>query len=123
MTWNVISPDLTTNDKEKQKQGESGGLTMDATGAENHTTILVIEPSSQEQNVLWVGTDDGRVHITRNGGTSWSDISKNIPGLPAGSWIAQIKASNKNKGEALLIANDYRPVSYTHLTLPTIHLV
>ena len=113
LTWEVISPDLTTNDPEKQKQGESGGLTMDATGAENHTTILVIEPTPLEKNVLWVGTDDGRVHITQNAGATWADLSKNIPGLPEGSWIAQIKASNKNKGEALLIANDYRRFNYT----------
>ncbi len=113
LTWSIISGDLTTNDKEKQKQGESGGLTMDATGAENHCTILVVEPSMVEKDVLWVGTDDGRVHITQNGGETWVDVSKNIPELPSGSWIAQIKASNKNKGEALLIANDYRRFNYT----------
>ncbi len=112
-TWTVISPDLTTNDPEKQKQSESGGLTMDATGAENHCTILVIEPSVVENNMLWVGTDDGRVHYTQDGGNSWTEVTKNIKGLPKGSWIAQIKASNKNKGEALLIANDYRRFNYT----------
>jgi photosystem II stability/assembly factor-like uncharacterized protein len=113
LTWEVISPDLTTNDPEKQKQSESGGLTMDATGAENHTTILVIEPSPLERNMLWVGSDDGRVHYTQNGGQSWTDVSANIPDLPKGSWIVQIKASNKNKGEALLVANDYRRFNYT----------
>lgn len=113
LTWSVISPDLSTNDKEKQKQGESGGLTMDATGAENHCTVLVIEPSPLEKNMMWAGTDDGRVHITQNGGTTWSDVSNGLKDLPAGSWIAQIKASNKNKGEALLIANDYRRFNYT----------
>ena len=113
LTWEVISPDLTTNDPEKQKQSESGGLTMDATGAENHTTILVIEPSPLERNMLWVGSDDGRVHYTQNGGETWVDVSKNIPGLPTGSWIVQIKASNKAKGEALLVANDYRRFNYT----------
>ena len=113
LTWTTISPDLTTNDKEKQKQSESGGLTMDATGAENHCTILVIEPSEVEQNMLWVGTDDGRVHITQNGGGTWTEVTKNIKGLPEGSWIPQIKASKKNKGEALLIANDYRRFNYT----------
>ncbi|GMN09258.1 hypothetical protein MTsPCn9_02860 [Croceitalea sp. MTPC9] len=113
LTWEVISPDLTTNDPEKQKQSESGGLTMDATGAENHCTILVIEPSTVEKDMLWVGTDDGRVHITQNGGSNWIDVTKNIKGLPTGSWIPQIKASTKNKGEALLIANDYRRFNYT----------
>ena len=112
-TWTVISPDLSTNDPEKQKQSESGGLSMDATGAENHTTILVIEPSVVEKDMLWAGTDDGRVHYTKDGGNSWTDVSKNIKGLPAGSWIAQIKASIKNKGEALLIANDYRRFNFT----------
>ncbi len=113
LTWEVISPDLTTNDKEKQKQSESGGLTMDATGAENHCTILVIEPSAVEKDMLWVGTDDGRVHYTQNGGASWTEVTSNIKGLPSGSWIPQIKASKKNKGEALLIANDYRRFNYT----------
>ena len=112
-TWTIISPDLTTNDPEKLKQAESGGLTMDATGAENHCTILVIEPSPIEKDMLWIGTDDGRVHITQNGGTTWTEVTKNIKGLPTGSWIPQIKASNKNKGEALLIANDYRRFNYT----------
>ena len=113
LTWQLISGDLTTNDPEKQKQYESGGLSMDATGAENFTTILVIEPSPIEKNMLWAGTDDGRVHFTQNGGTTWTDVSKNIKGLPEGSWIPQIKASNKNKGEALLVANDYRRFNFT----------
>jgi photosystem II stability/assembly factor-like uncharacterized protein/ribosomal protein S17E len=113
LTWTVISPDLTTNNPEKQKQSESGGLTMDATGAENHCTILVIEPSSIEKDMLWVASDDGRVHYTQNGGTTWVEVTQNIKGMPKGSWIPQIKASNKNKGEALLIANDYRRFNYT----------
>jgi photosystem II stability/assembly factor-like uncharacterized protein len=113
LTWQIISPDLTTNDSEKQKQYESGGLSMDATGAENYTTVIVIEPSPIEKDMLWVGTDDGRVHFTQNGGATWTDVSKNIKGLPEGSWIPQIKASNKNKGEALLVANDYRRFNYT----------
>ena len=113
LTWNTISPDLTTNDPEKQKQSESGGLTLDATGAENHCTLLVIEPSTLEKDMLWVASDDGRVHYTNDGGLNWTDVSKNIKGLPEGSWITQIKASNKNKGEALLVANDYRRFNYS----------
>ncbi|SDR87703.1 hypothetical protein [Gramella sp. MAR_2010_147] len=113
LTWKIISPDLTTDDPEKQKQEESGGLTIDATGAENFTTILVIEPSPIEKNMMWVGTDDGKVHYTKDGGNSWNDVSENMPGLPKGTWIVQIKASNKNKGEALLVTNDYRRFNYT----------
>ncbi len=112
-TWTIISDDLTTDDPEKQNQDQSGGLTMDATGAENHCSILVIEPSPVEKDMLWVGTDDGKVHYSKDGGANWIDVTKNIKGLPAGSWIPQIKASNKNKGEALLIANDYRRFNYT----------
>ncbi len=119
LTWEIISPDLTTNDKSKQKQDESGGLTMDATGAENYTTILVIEPSPVEKDMLWVGTDDGKVHYTRDGGMNWTDVTKNIKGMPGGAWIPQIKASNKNKGEALLVVNDYRRFNYTPYVFKT----
>ncbi|WP_275314860.1 WD40/YVTN/BNR-like repeat-containing protein [Tenacibaculum bernardetii] len=113
LTWEVISPDLSTNNPAKLKQAESGGLTMDATGAENHCTVLVIEPSLLQKDVLWAATDDGQVHITKNGGTSWTNVANNIKDLPKNSWITQIKASNKNKGEALLVANDYRRFNYT----------
>lgn len=110
--WEIISPDLTTNDTTKQKQNESGGLTMDATGAENYTTIIVIEPSSVVQGIIWVGTDDGNVQITKDGGINWTNVNK-LPSAPSGVWITQIKASNKNAGEALLVANDYRRFNYT----------
>lgn len=113
LSWDVISGDLTTNDPEKQKQMESGGLTMDATGAENHTTILVIEPSPVEQGMIWTGSDDGKVFFTQNGGQTWKDVSENLQGLPESSWITQIKASASKKGEALLIANNYRRDDYT----------
>lgn len=107
-SWTMISPDLTTNDPEKQKQNVSGGITVDATGAENHTTILVIEPSPLEKGVLWVGTDDGNLQLTTDGGTTWTNLSKNIKGVPAGSWFNQIKASRYNKGEAVAVINNYR---------------
>ena len=112
-TWSIISSDLTTNNPEKLNQHNSGGLTMDATGAENHCTILVIEPSEVETDMLWVGTDDGRIHYTQNGGQDWTEVTKNIKGLPKGSWIPQIKASKSVKGEALLVANDYRRFNFT----------
>ncbi len=62
--------------------------------------------------MLWVGTDDGKVHYTLDAGETWNDVSKNIKGLPKGSWIPQIKASKINKGEAILVANDYRRFNY-----------
>lgn len=111
--WTIISPDLSTNDPEKQKQSESGGLTYDATGAENHTTILAIAPSPKDKGVIWVGTDDGNVQITRDGGDNWENVASKLPGLPAGSWIPQIRASDFDAGEAWVIANDYRRNNFT----------
>lgn len=107
-SWDVISPDLTTNDTTKQKQNESGGLTRDATGAENFTTILAIEPSPTERGVIWAGTDDGNVQVTKDGGATWTNVAKNMKGVPAGSWVAQIKASRYNNGEAVAVINNYR---------------
>jgi len=113
MTWTSISGDLTSNDPDKQNQHESGGLTLDATGAENYCTILVIEPSPLEKGMLWVGTDDGRVHYTQDGGQNWKDVGRNLKGLPEGSWITQIRASHMQKGAALLVANNYRRFDYS----------
>ena len=106
--WTLISPDLTTNDPEKQKQLESGGLTYDVTQAENYTTIVSIAPSTLEEEVIWVGTDDGNVQLTRDGGETWTNLADKLPGLPKGSWIPQIRPSTYNKGEAFVVANDYR---------------
>ncbi len=111
-TWEIISPDLTSNDPKKQKQTESGGLTIDATGAENHTTILAIEPSAVDSNVLWVGTDDGKVQITKDGGKSWTEVTAKIAGMPAGAWVPQIRASAKTAGEAYVIVNNYRQFDF-----------
>ncbi|MCE7990716.1 MAG: hypothetical protein HEP71_01995 [Roseivirga sp.] len=118
-TWEVISPDLTTNDTTKQQQRFSGGLTMDATGAENHTTILAIEPSPLERGVIWAGTDDGKVQITRDGGESWTDLTANLSGIPAGSWVAQVRASKHNKGEAVIVVNNYRRFDFEPYLLKT----
>jgi photosystem II stability/assembly factor-like uncharacterized protein len=107
-SWEIISPDLTTNDPEKQKQHESGGLTMDATGAENNTTILAIEPSPLEKGLLWVGTDDGQLQITRDSGKNWSNLTANLAGMPKGAWIPQIRASKFKAGEAYVVVNNYR---------------
>jgi len=111
-SWTIISPDLTTNNQEKQKQYESGGLTMDATGAENNTTILSISPSSVQNEVIWIGTDDGNVQLTRDGGSTWTDLTSNITNMPKESWVAQIKASTYNAGEAFVIVNNYRMGDY-----------
>lgn len=107
-TWEIISPDLTTNNPDKQRQYESGGLTMDATGAENNTTILAISPSPVKNDIIWVGSDDGLVHITQDGGKTWKNVTANITGMPEESWVAQIKPSTYNAGEAFVVVNNYR---------------
>lgn len=107
-TWEVISPDLTTNDPEKQRQAESGGLTRESTGAENHTTLLTIAPSPIQEELMWVGSDDGRVHLTRSGGGHWEDVGKNIRGVPDGTWIPHIEASKHTPGTAYVIFDDHR---------------
>ncbi|MDX5422969.1 MAG: hypothetical protein LPK14_11995 [Hymenobacteraceae bacterium] len=108
LTWETISGDLTLNNPEQQKQEESGGLSLDVTSAENHNTILTIAPSPLQEGVLWVGTDDGNVQLTRDGGKSWTNLRDRLPGLPKEAWIPQITASRHNAGEAFVVANHYR---------------
>ena len=107
-SWEVISPDLSTNDSIKKDQTNNGGLSVDITGAENHCTILTIEPSSKQKNIIWAGTDDGNVQVTQDGGKTWINVSANITGLAKGAWVAQIKTSKHNANEAFVVANDYR---------------
>ncbi|SHO59783.1 VPS10 domain-containing protein [Algoriphagus zhangzhouensis] len=112
-TWEIISPDLTTNDSTKQRQQETGGLTFDITGAENHTTIIAIAPSPIDPNVIWVGTDDGNLQVTEDGGETWTNLASKLPGLPKASWIPQIQASTYDAGEVWVIANNYRNNDFT----------
>ena len=118
-TWIIKSPDLSTNDTTKQKADRSGGLTMDATNAENHTTILAIAPSPVNKDVIWVGTDDGNLQLTVDGGKTWINHNKSLKGLPLASWIPQIHVSEKNEGEAWVVANNYRRNDYAAYTYHT----
>jgi photosystem II stability/assembly factor-like uncharacterized protein len=107
-SWEIISPDLTTNNPERQNFGESGGLTYDVTGAENYTTILAIAPSPVKQDVIWVGTDDGNIQLTTNGGITWTNTALKIKDYPNTPWVPQIVPSAKNEGEAFVVVNNYR---------------
>ena len=106
--WTTISPDLTMNNPEQQKQDETGGLTLDITGAETFNTIITIAPSAKQSGVIWVGTDDGNVQLTTDGGKTWTNFRGKIPGMPIGAWVPQIQASRHSAGEAFVVANDYR---------------
>lgn len=108
-TWKFISPDLTTNDTFKINGSKrTGGLTPDVTNAENHCTILAIAPSPVDKNVIWVGTDDGNLQLTTDGGKTWNNLASKLPNCPKAAWIPQIEVSNKNAGEAFVIVNNYR---------------
>ncbi len=99
-SWEKISPDLTTNDPEKQKQEESGGITVDNSAAEENTTIYTISESPKDGKLIWVGTDDGNVQITRDGGKSWTNVIKNVPSLPPNTWVTTVEASRYDAGTA-----------------------
>jgi photosystem II stability/assembly factor-like uncharacterized protein len=99
-SWERISPDLTTNDPEKQKQEQSGGVTIDNSAAEMHTTIFSISESPKDKNLIWAGTDDGNLQITRDGAKTWKNVVANVPGLPPNSWVNWIQASNFDPGTA-----------------------
>jgi photosystem II stability/assembly factor-like uncharacterized protein len=116
-TWERISPDLTTNDPEKQKQEQSGGITVDNSSAEMHTTIYSIAESPKNSNLIWVGTDDGNLQITRNGGKTWTNVVSNIGGLPRNAWVSSIDAGHFDEGTAYAtfdvhMFGDMRPYVY-----------
>ena len=116
-TWTKISTDLTTNDKTKQNQVESGGLSADNSGAENHCTIFTITESPLNEKVIWVGTDDGNVQITQDGGKTWSNVTLNVKGVPANTWCYHIEASVFGEGVAYAVfdghtKNDYSAYVY-----------
>ncbi|MFZ9504546.1 MAG: VPS10 domain-containing protein [Cyclobacteriaceae bacterium] len=104
-TWEVISPDLTLNKKEYQ--GLPGGpVQIDYTGVENYNTIFVLEESPLTEGELWAGTDDGLVHITRDGGKTWKKITP--AGLPELATVNSIDISKHKKGVAYVTAHNYR---------------
>ena len=100
-SWDRISPDLTTNDPQKQKQEESGGITVDNSAAEMHTTIYSISESPKAPGTIWVGTDDGNVQVTRDA-KNWTNVINNIKGVPANSWVSWVQASNYDAGTAFV---------------------
>ena len=116
-TWQKISPDLTTNNPLKMNQENSGGLSKDNSGAENHCTIFTIAESPLNEKVIWAGTDDGNVQVTKDGGKSWTNVVANITGLPKNTWCYHIEASVFGEGIAYAVFeghanNDYTPYTY-----------
>jgi photosystem II stability/assembly factor-like uncharacterized protein len=116
-SWTRISPDLTTNDPEHQKQEESGGVTIDNSAAEMYETIYSISESPKDGKVIWAGTDDGRLQLTKDGGEHWQDLIGNVPGLAKGAWVNWVEASRYDAATAyaafdLHSFGDLRPYVY-----------
>jgi photosystem II stability/assembly factor-like uncharacterized protein len=115
-TWNAISEDLTRNDKAKEKWS-GGPITGDNTGVEIYCTLFALAESPKDKLILWAGSDDGLVHVTRDGGKSWTDVTPNIKGLPEWATIVCIEPSPFDAGTAYVVADarrldDARPYLY-----------
>ncbi|MEZ5332061.1 MAG: glycosyl hydrolase [Thermoanaerobaculia bacterium] len=112
-SWDVISPDLTTDDPEKQKDA-GGPAFIENTTAEYHTTIISFAESAAEAGVLWAGTDDGNLQISRDGGGSWTNVIEHVPGVPAASPVSHVEPSRQDGGTAWVafdrhMFDDFRP--------------
>ena len=105
--WQIISPDLTTNDQQKYGQ-PSGGITRENTGAETHCTIITISESPLVPGLIWVGTDDGNVQLTRNGGGAWANVRDSVPGVPRDRWVSRVEASRFDPGTCYLTFDGHR---------------
>ena len=106
-TWKAISPDLTRDDKKKQTW-TGGPITGDNTGVEYFCTIFAIAESPKKKGLLWAGSDDGLVHVSLDGGGKWTDVTKNIPGLPEWGTVACIEASRFDEGTAYVVVDAHR---------------
>jgi photosystem II stability/assembly factor-like uncharacterized protein len=107
-SWTRISPDLTTNDPKRQRQAQTGGVTIDNSTAENNTTIYTVSESPRDAGTIWVGTDDGLVQVTRDGGANWRNVTRNIKGLPKGLWVSRIDASPHDAATAFVTVDGHR---------------
>lgn len=118
-SWERISGDLTTDDPRRQRQKQSGGINVDNSTAENNTTIYSISESPKDANVIWVGTDDGYVQMTRDGGKSWSNVTANIPGAPKGTWVSRVEAGNFEPSTAFVTLDGHRTGDMTTYVFST----
>lgn len=111
-SWEEISPDLTTNDKSKQITS-GGEIYQDNTAAEFHCTVITIAESPKQKDVIWAGTDDGNIQLTKDGGKTWTNVKNNIKGLPAFSWVGKIHASEHDAGTAFVAVDQHRMDDFT----------
>jgi len=112
-TWTAISPDLSTRDSAKIVVGRSGGLTLDNSGAEVHGTATSVAESPVTPGVIWVGTDDGNIQLTRDGGRTWTNTRPNLAGVPAATWVGRLEASRFDAGTAYVAFEGFRQDNFT----------
>ncbi|MSO83833.1 MAG: sialidase [Acidobacteria bacterium] len=105
-SWEVISPDLTLNDR--SRMGSSGGLTPDNIGVEYAGVVYGIAESTRERGLLWAGTNDGQVQLTRDNGKTWTNVTKNLPGLPPWGSVRSIAPSRYDSGTAYLTVDGHQ---------------
>jgi photosystem II stability/assembly factor-like uncharacterized protein len=106
-TWRIISPDLSTRDTAFTNPW-SGGMTRDASGAETHASAVSISESPLVPGVIWVGTDDGNIQLTRDGGAAWTNVRPNVPGVPAQRWVSRVEASSFDPATAYISIEGHR---------------
>jgi photosystem II stability/assembly factor-like uncharacterized protein len=106
-TWKALSGDLTRNDKSKQKFS-GGPLTGDNTGVEIYCTIFALAESPLRQGLIWAGSDDGLVHVTRDGGKTWANVTPNIPGMPEWGTVSSIEASHFDADTAYVVVQRHK---------------
>jgi len=105
-SWEVISPDLTSDDPELQRR--MGGLTLDDAGPTIAPVVFAITESALEPGLLWAGSNDGLIHLTRDGGETWTDVTANLPGLPPRMTISSIQASRHAPGKAYVAVDGHQ---------------
>ena len=106
-TWTIISPDLTRNDR--SKEGWAGGpITGDYTGVETYCTIFAVAESPKQKDLIWAGSDDGLVHVTRDGGKTWKDVTAAMPGMPEWGTVSVIEPSPFDAGTAYVVVDAHR---------------
>jgi photosystem II stability/assembly factor-like uncharacterized protein len=106
--WTIVSPDLSTNHPEKTARGQSGGLTPDNSGAETNGAIYTLSLSPLDPGVIWAGTDDGNVQVTRDSGQTWTNVRPAIPSVPDGIWVSRVEASHHQVGTAYVSFDGHR---------------
>ncbi|MCA8955155.1 MAG: hypothetical protein KDC87_03720 [Planctomycetes bacterium] len=107
-TWRIVSPDLTTDDPALRNPSDQGGLTRDVTGGENHCTIVTIAESPLDPALVWVGTDDGNVQVTRDGGASWRNVRPQLRGVPDKTWVSRVCPSHHDRGTCVVSFDNHR---------------